>query len=48
MRLQMKTNLTIFLVSSVLESRKIKTTQVYAKIIDKQKREAVDTIKPEL
>jgi len=38
----------LYTVSKMLGHREIKTTQVYAKIIDKQKREAANTIKLEL
>jgi site-specific recombinase XerD len=43
--LQLSLGTDLYTVSKMLGHREIKTTQVYAKIIDKQKREAANKIK---
>ena len=46
--LQLSLGTDLYTVSKMLGHREIKTTQVYAKIIDKQKREAANKIKLDL
>ena len=46
--LQLSFGTDLYTVSKMLGHREIKTTQVYAKIIDRQKRETVNRIKIEL
>ena len=46
--LQLANGTDIYTVSKLLGHKELKTTQIYAKVIDKMKREAVDKIKIDL